>query len=102
MGSLTCAQEDAQGNGWDEAEVRDGCNDISGILRVLCFAAERGEGSSENIKSRTEKLQRPRWIEPNNKQNILAGLQVVDGVEYNVRFETNRGRESARLAAGLE
>ena len=44
-----------------------------------------------------------------NKQNILAVLQVMDGVEYNVRFETNRGRESthgrdarARLAAGLE
>ena len=44
ISSPTYAQEGAQGNGWDEAEVRDGSNDVSGILRVLCFAAERGKG----------------------------------------------------------
>ena len=70
------------------------------------------EGPIENIKSRTDKLQKSRWMmdrAKQNKQNILAVLQVVGGVEYNVRFETNRERESthgrdagARLAAGLE
>ena len=42
MGFPTCSQEGAQGSGWDRAEVQDGFNDVSGILRVLCFVAERG------------------------------------------------------------
>jgi hypothetical protein len=96
MGSPTCSQEGAQGNGWDGAEVRDGFNDVFGILRVLCFAAERGEGPVRiSIKDR-EATEISMDRAKQNKQNILAVLQVVDGVECNVRFETNRGRESTR------
>ena|SRR2546423_917321 len=40
-------------------------------------------------------VQRSRGTEViRNKQNILVVLQAVDGVEHNVRFETNKRRES--------